>query len=192
MGFINPTLYSNAGKFTNISSGKNNCCAQSKGTSSPKCCNAGFSCVPGWDPVNGLGSITYSNLISMLSTNPPTVVPSRMPINNTTSTSNKSGLTKGAVAAITVVFLILGIAGTAFVGFKYYRYNLSRGEQMNKTAAKVRVDADFYLCRNSLNLMQTGSDGRIDYQPPTISPLAMTRKIENNNDSTTPRATVVY
>lgn len=135
---MNPTLYSKAGKFTNIASGSNNCCAQSRRSTTPVCCNVGFSCLTGWDPVNELGSITFLNLLSMLSTNPPTVVPSKMPINNTTSTRKKIGLTKVVVAAITV-FLFLGILGCAFVGFRYYTYNLSQSEQMQHDgAATVR------------------------------------------------------
>lgn len=66
IGFINPTLYSpnNTNKFKDVTSGLNNCCSASPGTT-PICCNSGFHAAVGWDPTTGFGSITYDNLSSM-------------------------------------------------------------------------------------------------------------------------------
>ena len=64
-----------------MSVGSNNCCSKSAHTaSSVKCCSAGFAAAAGWDPVTGLGSVTYPNLLAMLTdaTLPP-LSPSLMP-----------------------------------------------------------------------------------------------------------------
>jgi len=50
IGFVNPTLYSNPQMFNDITVGD-----QSTGG----CGTNGFSCVPGWDPVTGLGTPKY-------------------------------------------------------------------------------------------------------------------------------------
>jgi tripeptidyl-peptidase-1 len=44
IGFINPALYSNPWILNDITNGTN-----------PGCGTVGFSAVPGWDPVTGLG-----------------------------------------------------------------------------------------------------------------------------------------
>ena len=60
MGFINPALYRNSSLFINdITSGNNKCAAISKNV--VNCCNQGYTCTTGWDPVTGLGSINYGN-----------------------------------------------------------------------------------------------------------------------------------
>lgn len=68
IGFLNPTLYSNTSKdlFNDVVSGGNSCCAVSSYSATATCCSAGFTSTPGWDPVTGWGSITYSNLALML------------------------------------------------------------------------------------------------------------------------------
>ena len=53
VGFVNPTLYKNPGAFNDITSGNNAGCG-----------TKGFSAVPGWDPVTGLGTPNVS-LLSM-------------------------------------------------------------------------------------------------------------------------------
>ncbi|KAJ7733665.1 family S53 protease [Mycena metata] len=57
LGFLNPFLYSTAGRaaFTDITSGNN-----------PGCNTNGFSASPGWDPVSGLGTPTFNSLLSAL------------------------------------------------------------------------------------------------------------------------------
>ena len=55
LGWINPTLYTNANHFINdITYGENKCLRIPD-----KCCTEGFRAVPGWDPVTGWGSIDY-------------------------------------------------------------------------------------------------------------------------------------
>ena len=54
VGFINPTLYANPSAFTDIVSGGNQGCG-----------TAGFTAVTGWDPVTGLGTPIYENLLSV-------------------------------------------------------------------------------------------------------------------------------
>ncbi len=46
VGFINPALYSNPWMLNDIKNGTN-----------PGCGTVGFSAVPGWDPVTGLGRV---------------------------------------------------------------------------------------------------------------------------------------
>ncbi|KAJ7902530.1 subtilisin-like protein [Mycena olivaceomarginata] len=54
LGFLNPFLYSPAGRaaFTDVTSGNN-----------PGCDTDGFSAGPGWDPVTGLGTPSFSLLL---------------------------------------------------------------------------------------------------------------------------------
>jgi tripeptidyl-peptidase-1 len=54
VGFINPTLYANPSAFNDITSGGNQGCG-----------TAGFTAVTGWDPVTGLGTPNYSELLSV-------------------------------------------------------------------------------------------------------------------------------
>ena len=51
VGFINPVLYANPSAMNDITSGNN-----------PGCGTSGFSAVPGWDPVTGLGTPNYPAL----------------------------------------------------------------------------------------------------------------------------------
>ncbi|KAI9711500.1 MAG: hypothetical protein M1820_002063 [Bogoriella megaspora] len=54
VGFVNPTLYANPQAFNDITTGTN-----------PGCRTQGFSAVPGWDPVTGLGTPNYPALLSV-------------------------------------------------------------------------------------------------------------------------------
>ena len=68
VGFINPTIYAsqNSGLFNDITSGNNKCCSSGVSTgTNPYCCDAGFEATSGWDPVTGLGSISFTNLYAM-------------------------------------------------------------------------------------------------------------------------------
>ncbi|KAF8268692.1 subtilisin-like protein [Lactarius quietus] len=57
LGFLNPWLYSGARLgFNDITSGSN-----------PGCGTEGFSAVPGWDPVTGLGTLDFGRLLGILS-----------------------------------------------------------------------------------------------------------------------------
>jgi tripeptidyl-peptidase-1 len=65
LGFINPTLYQNPSMFNDVTIGD-----QSKGgpgnDSEPSACgNRGFSAVPGWDPVTGLGTPKYPEMLKV-------------------------------------------------------------------------------------------------------------------------------
>jgi len=69
LGFVNPLLYqlkiSHPEVFNQISSGNNRC--NGWFTAVSNCCKYGFSAYDGpWNPVTGLGSINYSNLLSIL------------------------------------------------------------------------------------------------------------------------------
>jgi len=85
VGYIHPTIYANEKKFTDVISGTNNCCVKYSPTGEPKCCNSGFTCTVGWDPVVGLGSITYDNLLSIFYTNVSSVEPTYQPTSNPTT-----------------------------------------------------------------------------------------------------------
>ncbi|KAH9164752.1 subtilisin-like protein [Lactarius sanguifluus] len=62
LGFLNPWLYSTASQgFNDITSGSN-----------PGCDTDGFSAVPGWDPVTGLGTPDFQRLLERLPNHIPT------------------------------------------------------------------------------------------------------------------------
>lgn len=54
VGFINPVLYANPSAMNDVVSGNN-----------PGCGTNGFSAVPGWDPVTGLGTPNYAKLLQV-------------------------------------------------------------------------------------------------------------------------------
>lgn len=54
LGFVNPTLYANPQVFHDITSGFN-----------PGCGTPGFEAVSGWDPVTGLGTPDYPQLLEL-------------------------------------------------------------------------------------------------------------------------------
>ncbi|KAF8268691.1 peptidase S8/S53 domain-containing protein [Lactarius quietus] len=57
LGFLNPRIYGDARlSFNDITSGSN-----------PGCGTEGFSAVPGWDPVTGLGTLDFTKLLGILS-----------------------------------------------------------------------------------------------------------------------------
>lgn len=69
LGFLNQILYQTASStsaaFHDITSGTNNCCADMG--SSTVCCQYGFTAIPGYDVVGGIGSIdfpTFSNVLN--------------------------------------------------------------------------------------------------------------------------------
>ena len=65
VGWVNPTLYTNASMFINdITSGDNKCGAQAE-PDKFGCCTQGFTCTTGWDPVTGLGSVNYGEMKSL-------------------------------------------------------------------------------------------------------------------------------
>jgi tripeptidyl-peptidase-1 len=51
VGFVNPTLYANPQMFNDVTIRNQSFV--------PQCGTNGFSCVPGWDPVTGLGTPKY-------------------------------------------------------------------------------------------------------------------------------------
>merc|ERR1712150_86006 len=58
LGFVNPVLYKlDKSVFHTISSGDNKCTASN-------CCQYGFTCVDGWSPVTGRGSVKYQEFVS--------------------------------------------------------------------------------------------------------------------------------
>ncbi|KAH9070673.1 subtilisin-like protein [Lactarius deliciosus] len=65
LGFLNPWLYGTASQgFNDITSGSN-----------PGCGTGGFSAVPGWDPVTGIGTPDFQRLLGMLPIPIPTSIP---------------------------------------------------------------------------------------------------------------------
>ncbi|KAK8038336.1 hypothetical protein PG994_015103 [Apiospora phragmitis] len=54
VGFINPVLYAHPEVFNDIVNGSN-----------PNCGSSGFSAVPGWDPVTGMGTPKYPELLKL-------------------------------------------------------------------------------------------------------------------------------
>lgn len=64
IGYMNPTLYTNALQFNDVVSGSNNCCASSIAVNAT-CCTAGFTATAGWDPLTGLGSVQFPAFAAM-------------------------------------------------------------------------------------------------------------------------------
>jgi tripeptidyl-peptidase-1 len=54
VGFINPVMYQNPQVFNDITKGNNEGCD-----------TKGFSAVPGWDPVTGLGTPRYPEMLKL-------------------------------------------------------------------------------------------------------------------------------
>ena len=54
IGFVNPVAYKHPGVFNDITQGNN-----------PGCGTQGFSAVPGWDPVTGLGTPNYPKMLKL-------------------------------------------------------------------------------------------------------------------------------
>ena len=54
VGFINPVLYANPWALNDIVEGNN-----------PGCGTQGYSAVPGWDPITGLGTPDYEKLLEV-------------------------------------------------------------------------------------------------------------------------------
>jgi tripeptidyl-peptidase-1 len=69
LGFLNPWIYSAAYKgLVDITNGKSTGCTgrdQYSGLPTPYIPNAGWSAVPGWDPVTGYGTPDYSKLLPL-------------------------------------------------------------------------------------------------------------------------------
>jgi len=72
LGFLNPTLYqlasSNPSVYNDITSGNNRCCAGGPqgGQGAAVCCDNGFYCTSGWDPLTGHGSLNFQELKTAL------------------------------------------------------------------------------------------------------------------------------
>ena len=63
LGFLNPWLYS-------LKTGQDSDAALwdvTEGANADSCCS-GFKCVPGWEPVNGLGTPNFPNMLAALPT----------------------------------------------------------------------------------------------------------------------------
>ena len=68
VGFINPTLYSSVAShsFRDVISGVNNYCSYSGSDPSQATrCSSGFTAATGWDPITGLGSISFPQLAAL-------------------------------------------------------------------------------------------------------------------------------
>lgn len=63
IGLANPVLYQNLGAFHDVTSGDQARGGPTSDTQPTACGNHGFSAVPGWDPVSGLGTIKYPALL---------------------------------------------------------------------------------------------------------------------------------
>eukprot|EP00013_Stygamoeba_regulata_P020118 CAMPEP_0177647164 /NCGR_PEP_ID=MMETSP0447-20121125/10156_1 /TAXON_ID=0 /ORGANISM="Stygamoeba regulata, Strain BSH-02190019" /LENGTH=580 /DNA_ID=CAMNT_0019149735 /DNA_START=8 /DNA_END=1750 /DNA_ORIENTATION=+ len=71
IGFLNPILYSSAlaSAYNDITQGDNKCCA-GDGQGSQTCCQYGFYCAKGFDPVTGLGSVNFEAFKAALVSQP--------------------------------------------------------------------------------------------------------------------------
>lgn len=70
LGFLNPTLYAYGRQkntkmmFNDVVSGYNKCMSDQDGED-VVCCESGFYAAPGWDPLTGMGSIQFNQLVEM-------------------------------------------------------------------------------------------------------------------------------
>ena len=98
VGFLNPTLYVfNATNpyFNDITIGENNCLKQDE-----PCCQSGFQCDQGWDPVTGFGSIQYINLLNLFNGDPPVFDDHR---SNGFSDAELAGIIAGSVGGAIIL-----------------------------------------------------------------------------------------
>ncbi len=87
LGFVNPYLYANSASFIrDITEGCNFC------NSNGVCCPQGYFAVSGWDPITGLGSPDYANLLATIleSSRPPSTSPTMNPTTQPTTTKAPS------------------------------------------------------------------------------------------------------
>ena len=139
MGFINPTLYQNMSSFTDITSGGNNCCKLTSG--SVTCCSAGFAATAGWDPVTGLGSITFTKL-AQLFVNP------NFTCNVPQSPSSANGLSLGAIIGIAVggtvaLACLMGLLVCFCSGTGCFKAPAGQEDSLGSIAQPVGVDAKY-------------------------------------------------
>lgn len=66
LGFVNPAIYSHPEAFNDITKGNQALGGPDSDDQPSKCGNDGFSAVPGWDPVTGLGTPNYPRLLKAL------------------------------------------------------------------------------------------------------------------------------
>ena len=65
VGFVNPTLYQHPEMFHDITVGNQAKGGPESDGQASACGNTGFSCVAGWDPVTGLGTPNYPEMLSV-------------------------------------------------------------------------------------------------------------------------------
>lgn len=77
LGWLNPALYQTYAAYAiDITEGTNNCAANAR-----VCCGHGYSAMPGWDPVTGLGSVNFAAFKTALMAvgSAPTAAPTTAP-----------------------------------------------------------------------------------------------------------------
>lgn len=110
LGFLNPTIYSSdrSSYFTDITSGNNKCCL-SQTAAGATCCNSGFSTSSGWDPVTGMGSLTFPSMAMIFANEviyTPTPTASPVSSNMFSFTTVMVAIGLACVALISVILCI--------------------------------------------------------------------------------------
>mmetsp|Transcript_26476 Transcript_26476/g.36459 ORF Transcript_26476/g.36459 Transcript_26476/m.36459 type:complete len:700 (+) Transcript_26476:293-2392(+) len=115
IGFINPTLYNNSKSFKDITSGSNKCCAYTgSNPSSATCCSSGFTTATGWDPMTGLGSISFPAMAALFNVTA-----------EYSATTTSSGYTLSTLYIVLIslagVFVLVACCTGLLFGLKRYR-----------------------------------------------------------------------
>jgi hypothetical protein len=96
MGFLNPFLYENSAKFVHDVTSGNNKCTEAYGCTNSgckvHCCSEGFYATTGWDPMTGLGSVSYREFVetalSVVGVGAPTLRPTEAPHSSAPTSSH--------------------------------------------------------------------------------------------------------
>jgi tripeptidyl-peptidase-1 len=134
VGFLNPTLYAaSAAYYNDVTSGISNCTAWGyiNYPQGATCCASGFSCVPGWDPVTGHGSINYINLLNMVNGLDPVVVSHNL------SNDGGGGSDLSTAAVIGIVIAVFAVVCLALVLLFYCLCSRSKPSLAQQAASST-------------------------------------------------------
>lgn len=122
VGFLNPTLYdtgeNSTSYFNDITDGKNNCMVYSgpNPEDNAVCCESGFTCTSGWDPVTGWGSMDFTEFSAVFDVSTPYTIDDD---NNKNNDDDDGGLSEGEIAAV-VICTVFGVVVCMAVGYRCF------------------------------------------------------------------------
>jgi hypothetical protein len=183
IGWLNPTLYnSSTSYFNDITSGYNKCCAYSGDDySSATCCDAGFYATSGWDPVTGMGSISYPNFLAIYNLSASTTVSWSDDDDDKSHSNNKTGVYVGITLAVLFVVIVAAVV-IIYIYFDTRKNNRApahRGTIQSDIAVPIYDES--YTTSNPIPIhsapivrpvyAQPTQPVRTSYGPPTVTNL---------------------